>query len=111
MRASSVASFPAFAEAWEAAAEANPATYADYQRADLKHYHDALLDWSDANGKKKLDWLATIRSSMRNDVTNGKLRQFRPAGTNADSPVLKRLATAEAAFALNEYDEAGNRIN
>jgi hypothetical protein len=111
MRLSAVATFPAFAEAWDAATAANPDTYADYASADLLHYHTALLDWSNANGKKKIDWLATIRSSMRNDHAKGQLRKLCPTGVAASSPVLKRLATAEAAFALNEYDEAGNRIN
>jgi hypothetical protein len=74
LRDSALATFSAFAGAWQAAAAANPETYADYLRADLKHYHDALLDWSDANGKKKLDWLAAIRSSIRNDYSKGCLR-------------------------------------
>jgi septal ring-binding cell division protein DamX len=111
MRLSAVATFPAFVEAWQAAVEANPEAYADFAQANLLHYHTALLDWSNANGKKKIDWLATIRASMRSDETKGQLRKARPAGTSADSPVLKRLATAEAAFALNDYDEAGNRLN
>lgn len=74
LRDSALATVSAFAGAWQAAAAANPETYADYLRADLKHYHAALLDWSDANGKKKLDWLATIRSSIRNDYSKGCLR-------------------------------------
>lgn len=111
MRLSPLASFPAFADAWACATQANPDTYADYTQADLLHYHTALLDWSNANGKKKIDWLATIRSSMRNDAAKGQLKKLCPAGVAADSPVLKRLATAEAALALNEYDEAGNRLN
>ncbi len=109
MRDSPLATFPAFVEAWKAATEANAEAHTDYANADLLHYHQALLDWSDAKGEKKLDWLAMIRSSMRSDVKNRQLRELRVAG--ADSPVLKRVATAEAAFALNEYDEAGNRLN
>ncbi len=111
MRTSSVATLAAFVQAWQAAVAANPDAYTDFLGADLPHYHGALLDWSDANGKKKLDWLATIRASMRSDVTKGLLRRLTPSGAAASSPVLKRLATAEAAFAMNDYDEAGNRLN
>jgi hypothetical protein len=111
MRLSSVATFPAFVEAWDAATQANPDTYADYAQADLLHYHTALLDWSNANGKKKIDWLATIRSSMRNDNAKGLLQRCCPTGVAASSPVLKRLQTAEDALALNQYDASGNRLN
>ncbi|MGI4822693.1 MAG: hypothetical protein ACRYFV_15900 [Janthinobacterium lividum] len=65
MRDSPVGSFPAFAEVWQAATKANPETYLPYAEADLKHYHDALLGCSNAEGKTKFDWLSTILGSMR----------------------------------------------
>lgn len=99
MRTSAVATYPAFVQAWDAAALANPDTYADYATADLLHYHTALLDWSNSNGKKKLDWLATIRASMRRDNDAGTLRRLgvKPGATaTAPSQVSQRQANSNA---------------
>jgi hypothetical protein len=98
MRLSVVASYPAFAEAWQAAVAANPDAYADFAGVNLLHYHTALLDWSNANGKKKIDWLATIRASMRSDESKGLLRRLGtvPGAPAAPSQVSQRQATSNA---------------
>ena len=107
MRLSSVATFPAFVQAWDTAAAANPDTYADYTNADLLHYHTALLDWSNSNGKKKLDWLATIRASMRNDVGKGLLRRL-GAKPSATGQVGARQAVIEDTLAARRARRGQN---
>ncbi len=102
------ADYATFAAAWEAAAAANPATYADFAGVNLPHYHAALLDWSSANGEKKADWLATIRGSVRRDADEGRLRKAgvitqqsnpqqhavnRPSYSNAGNAAAARLQT------------------
>jgi hypothetical protein len=86
MRNSPVASLAAFTEYWAAAAQTNPDTYAPYESADLQHYHTALLDWSNAEGKTKFDWLGTIRNSMRRDAEQGRLHQAGKPFTSKPSP-------------------------
>jgi hypothetical protein len=101
MRDSPLATLAAFAQAWQAAAEAHPETYAPYAQADLAHYHAALLGWSNAEGKTKFDWLSTIRNSMSNDVGKGLLRRLgKVTGAGqAPSQVESRLTTIDETLA------------
>lgn len=39
----------------------------EYQQFDLKHYHEAALNWSDGNGEKKIDWIATVKTWISRD--------------------------------------------
>jgi hypothetical protein len=45
-----------------------------YEKADIDYYHESLTNWSDANGSRKIDWLATIKIWMTNDLSNGKFK-------------------------------------
>jgi len=45
-----------------------------YQKYDIEYYYDAMLNWSEENGEKKLNWLATCRTWMNNDEKNGKAK-------------------------------------
>lgn len=45
-----------------------------YALADIDHYHEAALNWSDSKSNKKIDWVATIRGFMQRDLTEGKLK-------------------------------------
>ena len=44
----------------------------DIINADENFYFNAALDWSEANGEKKKDWLATIRGFARSDLADPK---------------------------------------
>lgn len=78
MRESPMADFATFAAAFAGLNDAR------FTTANLKHYHEGLLDWSDANNETKADWLATIRSSMRRDLEKGQLHtnNHRPTQSN-----------------------------
>ncbi len=69
-----------------------------YQNADIGHYYEAMLNWSDANNERKVDWLATAKNWMSRDLSEGKFVRKRPPGqihTRASlyqtSPSLKPL--------------------
>ena len=44
-----------------------------YSDADFEYYHEAVLNWSDGGGNKKIDWVATARGFMNRDKKEGKL--------------------------------------
>jgi hypothetical protein len=46
----------------------------DYQKYDLKYYHESLLNWSDSKGAKKIDWLATVRNAILRDEKENKAK-------------------------------------
>lgn len=45
-----------------------------YEHANLEHYHEAALSWSDGDENKKSDWVATVRGWMSRDLSEGKLK-------------------------------------
>jgi DNA-binding MarR family transcriptional regulator len=105
MRDSPLAEFTAFVSFWQAAAEKNPATYAPYAEADLLYYHDALLGWSNAEGKTKFDWLSTILGSMRRDAEKGGVRRL-GAKPGAPSQVATRQTVIEETLAARRARRA-----
>lgn len=44
-----------------------------YEVADLEYYWEAIKNWSEGDGKKKVDWISTARSWMLRDRKEGKL--------------------------------------
>ena len=46
----------------------------EFECADLKHYYDSFMDWSNSKGKLSKDWIASVRNGMRKDKGEGKLR-------------------------------------
>jgi len=61
----------------------------EFEKADLKHYYESFMDWSESKNKKMTNWIATVRGGMRRDKSEGKLKL---------SPVIKRQETFEEAF-------------
>ncbi len=43
-----------------------------YEKADIDHYHEIMLNWSDSKAAKKVNWLATAKGWMARDKTEGK---------------------------------------
>ncbi|GAA4392095.1 hypothetical protein [Hymenobacter koreensis] len=52
-----------------------------FARADLQHYHEALLSWSKSKGEKRIDWVEAVRGSMRRDLDKGQLVIHTAKGT------------------------------
>ena len=52
----------------------------NYQQANVDYYHEIILNWSDGNDAKKINWLATVKNWIAKDVTNGKFidKNFKP---------------------------------
>lgn len=46
----------------------------EWQKADLKHYFESIIDWSNSKGKMSKDWIATARNWMRKDKQESKLK-------------------------------------
>lgn len=44
----------------------------DYAAFNLGYYHEAVLNWSDGQGKQRKDWLAVARTFMLGDLKKGK---------------------------------------
>lgn len=44
----------------------------EYEAFNLEYYYQSLLNWSEAESKRKIDWVATARSWMLRDVKDGK---------------------------------------
>lgn len=44
----------------------------DWNKAKLLHYYESALNWSDSNGKGKIDWIATVKIWARKDEKEGK---------------------------------------
>jgi len=76
----------------------------DLSKADKKYYYNAALDWSEANGAMKVDWMATIRGFARRDLQAGKLviSKTQPTGTN-QAPKFEPKPVSKTAMTLEEY--------
>jgi len=48
-------------------------TGTDYEVADLRIYYESVKNWSESEGAKKLDWVATARNFMLRDLKENKL--------------------------------------
>lgn len=46
-----------------------------FKDVDLDYYYDSMLDWSEAKGAKKLDWIATARGFIRRDEAENKVKK------------------------------------
>jgi hypothetical protein len=44
----------------------------DYKIFDTDYYYESALNWSNSNGKKKIDWIATTRNWALRDLKDGK---------------------------------------
>jgi hypothetical protein len=48
-------------------------TGTEYEKCDLRTYHQKVSDWSASGANKKVDWIATARNFMLSDKEKGKL--------------------------------------
>jgi hypothetical protein len=44
----------------------------DYQKFDVKYYYESVRDWSEANNKRKANWITTAYTWARKDEREGK---------------------------------------
>lgn len=44
-----------------------------YKQYDAEHYYEAVKNWSDGKGEKRIDWIAVARSFVKNDGNNPRL--------------------------------------
>lgn len=44
-----------------------------YSQANAEYYYNAMKNWSEENGKKKVNWLATCKNWILKDFKDGKL--------------------------------------
>lgn len=49
-----------------------------YAGVDIRHYYEAVKNWSASNGEKKNDWIATARNWMQRDYQKGILVRQKP---------------------------------
>lgn len=70
-------------------------TGTDYEFCDLKVYYEKVKNWSEAGGKKKVDWIATTKNFMLGDKDKGKLVLKNGTQQPAMSHVAKRNAETE----------------
>jgi hypothetical protein len=51
-----------------------------YAEANFEYYHEVMNNWSESNGNKKKDWIATAKNWMAGDMTKGKFidKNFKP---------------------------------
>jgi len=62
----------------------------DYERYDLSHYHAKVLNWSDSQGAKKKDWIATARNFMLKDKEQGReVLNPNPPKSSKEKPLPK----------------------
>jgi hypothetical protein len=62
----------------------------EYEKYDLKHYFDKVLNWSDSKGAKKKDWVATARTFMIRDKEQGReILNPNPPKSNKQRPLPK----------------------
>ena len=44
-----------------------------YKQYDAEHYFEAVKNWSDGKGEKRIDWIAVARSFVKNDGDNPRI--------------------------------------
>lgn len=64
---------------------------------DVDHYYHSVLNWSEAGGKKKINWISTAKNFMLGDKKSGKLMML-------TSSKIKLQDTAEMVATWNKYN-------
>jgi len=54
----------------------------DLKEADHNYYFHTVMDWSEANDKRKKDWIATARNFARGDLKKGEMKKRTIVRTN-----------------------------
>lgn len=63
----------------------------EYQGIDMYYYWQVIMDWSNAGGNKKRDWIATARNWIRSDVEKGKLHRKPQSGVALSPDAINYL--------------------
>lgn len=63
----------------------------EYQGIDMYYYWQVIMDWSNAGGNKKRDWIATARNWIRSDVEKGKLHRKPQNGVSLSPDAINYL--------------------
>jgi hypothetical protein len=76
-------------------------TNSKYSTANLDYYYERVLNWSESGANKKIDWIATARSFMITDISEGKFitKDFKPNGKQFNN---NRQTTAITPESFNE---------
>ena len=66
-----------------------------YEQANFTYYHEVIKNWSDSNGEKKLNWIATAKNWMARDLKEGKFVNinYKPNGQGINAG--RKLTYAE----------------
>lgn len=81
----------------------------DLKNADARHYWNMALDWSEAKGVMRKDWIATVRNFARNDIRDGKLKlsNYKQAGgsnlVSGKSEIFTPEPVSKTAITREEY--------
>lgn len=62
----------------------------DYAGVDIRHYYEAVKNWSASKRVKRNDWIATARGFMHRDFQRGELVRIKPQGGDVLSEGAKR---------------------
>ena len=61
-----------------------------YEKYDLSHYPEIVLNWSNSKGAKKKDWVAAARNFILNDKKHGReVLNPNPPKSNKERPLPK----------------------
>jgi hypothetical protein len=74
-----------------------------YEEANFTYYHEVIKNWSDSNGEKKLNWIATAKNWMARDLKEGKFVHinYKPNATGISNNSKLSYAEREAAALRN----------
>lgn len=86
---------------------------AEFEAVDLEYYYNAVYNWSEGDGRTKIDWIATARGFMNRDKKDGKLATNRPKviPITHQSQMSSRLDLANRVSQSFQYDENGKMIS
>lgn len=74
----------------------------NYAGADLRYYYEVIKNWSNSNGNKKKDWIATAKNWLLREYREGKLVREKPQGADVLSEGAKRFLERNMALDSDE---------
>ena len=74
----------------------------NYAGADLRYYYEVIKNWSNSNGNKKKDWIATAKNWLLREYKEGKLVREKPQGADVLSEGAKRFLERNMALDSDE---------
>lgn len=69
-----------------------------YESADIDHYHEVILNWSDSKNEKKVSWLATAKNWIKRDMDEGKFvsKNSKLQNNGNNNNAIPKLGTSAA---------------